>query len=718
MPDWYTATPNVPPPDTESEAALIRAEFQLIADALAKLAPLGPQYAGQLVIINPAGTGYVSVAQVPADAIQGLDAGAFTSGVLPVASIPDLPASQIIAGVFALDRIPDLPTTKFTDTVDVEVIPSLPATKIGSGDLTRPWKGSGTNKLTKFSVQAAAPTTTIAGELVLEYENGSEQPSLYQPLTSGLADGIEAGGGDLTTAFGLTTLTVALNGGTESGGGQLNILLLMSSALSGGTETGGGDLTAAFYLTAITAPLSGGTETGGGDALVATVMTVGLSNGTETGGGDLTVDYVPVPLAASLSGGTEAGGGQLNILLLMSSALSGGTEAGGGDLTAAFDLTVIEVPLFGGTESGTGDLTIPLQMTGGLSGGTETGGGDLTAGTITATAITVSLSGGTETGGGDLTVDYVPVPLAASLSGGTEAGGGQLNILLLMSSALSGGTEAGGGDLTAAPPQPTGLQATQFSLRTDTTIVVYFATFQYDDNSSFSSPTSLYDTIESGVHTKTWTPPVGTTYVRVRYTTAANDGGLQGPWSETVIFTNAIPLTASLSGGIETGGGDLTISLGTQTDPYVLTDPLNVTNLDIFDLLRGTGGRDGDDANLPTAGTYFKFTVPSGYGGYWGIAIDGTPDDSDVDWDLRAATSIAGLITTGGFKSSTDFHADESLTSSNLDAGDVYYFIIYPHLTSDRAGLTGMTLTLTPNASAPPPQGQDGLGGQSNSKTS
>jgi len=65
----------------------------------------------------------------------------------------------------------------------------------------------------------------------------------------------------------------------------------------------------------------------------------------------------------------------------------------------------------------------------------------------------------------------------------------------------------------------------------------YYATFQYDDNASFSSPVTVYDTSLGQAHQIGLFLPqsarTGTVYVRGRLTTAANDGGTQGAWSAT-----------------------------------------------------------------------------------------------------------------------------------------------------------------------------------------
>ena len=124
---------------------------------------------------------------------------------------------------------------------------------------------------------------------------------------------------------------------------------------------------------------------------------------------------------------------------------------------------------------------------------------------------------------------------------------------------------------------------------------------------------------------------------------------------------------------------------GTHTDPYILSDPLQVSALDIFGRLRGTGG-----GNTAASATYFRFTVPEGRAGEWTVAMDGTPD-SRADWDLRGD---------GGLRSVTS-NADES-AQATLTAAQVYNFRVYPYLGTDRAVLTGLTLTLTAPASTDP----------------
>ena len=90
----------------------------------------------------------------------------------------------------------------------------------------------------------------------------------------------------------------------------------------------------------------------------------------------------------------------------------------------------------------------------------------------------------------------------------------------------------------ATIPAPTGVGAnsTDLSANFTSTPPAYYATFQYDNNSSFSSPATLYDTNDGGVHRVDWSPPSGLTYIRARFTTAANDGGTQGPWSQSITY--------------------------------------------------------------------------------------------------------------------------------------------------------------------------------------
>ena len=105
-----------------------------------------------------------------------------------------------------------------------------------------------------------------------------------------------------------------------------------------------------------------------------------------------------------------------------------------------------------------------------------------------------------------------------------------------------------------ALPAPTGVQiATTGAVSAASTTATYYVTFEYDDNSSFSSPTKIYDTTLSGTHIGSSSIPAsdrtGTVYLRARFTTVASDGGTQGPWSATAsrTFTVAPTVTVTVS---------------------------------------------------------------------------------------------------------------------------------------------------------------------------
>ena len=88
-------------------------------------------------------------------------------------------------------------------------------------------------------------------------------------------------------------------------------------------------------------------------------------------------------------------------------------------------------------------------------------------------------------------------------------------------------------------PAPTGLAASSTQLSATDTTDTYFVTFQYDDNSSFTSPSTVYDTAESTIHARSWSPPSDLTYIRARFTTLISDGGTRGAWSDTITYGTA-----------------------------------------------------------------------------------------------------------------------------------------------------------------------------------
>ena len=95
------------------------------------------------------------------------------------------------------------------------------------------------------------------------------------------------------------------------------------------------------------------------------------------------------------------------------------------------------------------------------------------------------------------------------------------------------------GATLAAIPAPTLLQPSSNQVGAIGTTTEYFVTFQYDDNSSFTSPSTVYDTVKSSSHSASWTPPSGFTYIRARFTTLIRDGGTRGAWSDTITYGTA-----------------------------------------------------------------------------------------------------------------------------------------------------------------------------------
>ena len=108
----------------------------------------------------------------------------------------------------------------------------------------------------------------------------------------------------------------------------------------------------------------------------------------------------------------------------------------------------------------------------------------------------------------------------------------------------SAGNSAYSGNLAtatlAAIPAPTLLQPSSTRVGAIGTTTEYFVTFQYDDNSRFTSPSTVYDTVESSSHTAIWDPPSGLTYIRARFTTLIRDGGRIGAWSDTITYGTAV----------------------------------------------------------------------------------------------------------------------------------------------------------------------------------
>ncbi len=160
-------------------------------------------------------------------------------------------------------------------------------------------------------------------------------------------------------------------------------------------------------------------------------------------------------------------------------------------------------------------------------------------------------------------------------------------------------------------PTPIGMDVLSTGvLRVNTTTDNWFAEFQYDDNAGFSSPSSLYDNTEGVGHTATipLADRTGTVYARARFTTAANGGGDQGPWS--------------------------------AADSYAFTaDPPPVTALADPDTAPPVTGRTADTLS----GTFSALAGADGYRVYASTNNVISDSDSFVDVTSGTAWSISGL---------------------------------------------------------------------------
>ena len=115
-------------------------------------------------------------------------------------------------------------------------------------------------------------------------------------------------------------------------------------------------------------------------------------------------------------------------------------------------------------------------------------------------------------------------------------------------------------------PVPTGVGASANYLRAAQTTASHFVTFEVDDNTSFSSPQSYYDTVRSGVHIEDWTPPAsGPVYVRARFTTGSRDGGTRGPWSPIHTYRGVSTLPDASAPTVTIDAVDTVAGNATQT---------------------------------------------------------------------------------------------------------------------------------------------------------
>ena len=101
----------------------------------------------------------------------------------------------------------------------------------------------------------------------------------------------------------------------------------------------------------------------------------------------------------------------------------------------------------------------------------------------------------------------------------TVDGSGTIRIRATNSQGIADWTLAYTTSAAIVIPAPTLLQPSNTQVGAIGTTTEYFVTFQYDDNSSFTSPSTVYDTVKSSSHSASWTPPSGFTYIRARFTT-------------------------------------------------------------------------------------------------------------------------------------------------------------------------------------------------------
>ena len=215
---------------------------------------------------------------------------------------------------------------------------------------------------------------------------------------------------------------------------------------------------------------------------------------------------------------------------------------------------------------------------------------------------------------------------------------------------------------TPTPPTPTGLTAAANFLRASNTSDEYFVTFQYDDSNSFASPSEIYDTELSSIHIVDWTAPSGTSYIRARFTTAANDGGSQGLWSSTLTYTSTPIPTPS----------------GAAAFNFTLTDSAVVSAAGVVYIASfSEGGSNVIPSNAMDDGQAGYFSQLELYGGSIWVYIGGGRElTSDVEQRLRIiATSSAapGISISVAFNDSTEpyrVNVDTSALYDQLSAGD------------------------------------------------
>ena len=192
-------------------------------------------------------------------------------------------------------------------------------------------------------------------------------------------------------------------------------------------------------------------------------------------------------------------------------------------------------------------------------------------------------------------------------------------------------------------PQFSSTVTDEDTLRLIDTDKAYFATWQYDDNTNFTSPTSLHSvfTRAGTVHQRSWAAPVGTTYLRARFTTEKDGGGARGPWSDTFTYVNTTTadktLTVALDGQTARNSG--------QAASYSVTLGGTATGAATYQWERRIGN--GAWSDVSTASTYsFTGTNSTTYSIRCEVTRDGVTTTSNIVTTTWGAASTKTVIAT------------------------------------------------------------------------
>ena len=212
------------------------------------------------------------------------------------------------------------------------------------------------------------------------------------------------------------------------------------------------------------------------------------------------------------------------------------------------------------TASGTGNLSVDFSFGGGtvtpgalsasISGPASIAVGDTPAFSVTVTGGSGTIGrqwqyryggSGAFTNGGTGTSYTLPAVPSAQSGETLEV---RCNVTRGTASATSNTLSRTIGSAAVPIPAGVAISTATGSITASSTTDAYYMTAQYDDNSSFSSPGSVYDTVSSIVHSATMpsSARTGTVYARARFTTGVNDGGTQGEWSSTVSADFSTPV--------------------------------------------------------------------------------------------------------------------------------------------------------------------------------